>query len=70
MPRSIYLPLVRLAMILQWASSAGLIVGCWLQDVPPTNLHYCLVLMASVCVLMSYGNFNASTHERARGEAR
>lgn len=58
MLRSLYTPLVRILMVLQWASSASLIVGCWLQDLAPTRLHYCLVLMATVCVLMSFGALN------------
>lgn len=55
MPRALYEPLVRVLMFLQWASAASLIVACWLKDQAPTSLHYCLLLMATVCVLMSYG---------------
>jgi hypothetical protein len=65
MPPALYQSLVRILMVLQWASSGAVIVACWHRDQTPTSLHYCLVLMATVCVLMSWGPFTAP---QPRGE--
>ena len=70
MPRSLYEPLVRILMLLQWASAASIIVACWIKDQAPTNLHYCLLLSATVCVLMSFGAHTAPQRSCDRESAR